>query len=1139
MFRAPRYWLAAFCLLLGAGAAAHAQSAATGEIRGTVTDSSGAVIPNAHVTVTNVETGVTKEFVTNKSGIYDTVSTPTGHYTVTVESQGFDKLVMGPVTLDVTTITMNGKLQVGSTQQQITVTTDVATLLQTESGEQSTTLDEKTMQQLPQTGADWANFTILLPGTSGASSAYGVANPGVGVSVNGGLPFTGNFLSDGGSVTNPHSADVETDTFETVAEVQIETSNFSAQYGIGGAIFNQITKGGTNRFHGAAYEHFQNDALNARSYFDPADQAVPELRFNQFGGSIGGPILKNKMFFYFNYDKTIDNGTASGYVAMPTDQLKGNTPNGAYDLSQLLVRDGNGNPVPVTDGNGNPYVNPCNNQVVYQGQIFDPATQQTVGGSICRMPFANNMIPANRVDPVAKNAIGAGLWANPNQNTSGGINGDYYYRVPSDNPSNRWFGRIDYDFNEKNRLTSSIAVRDQPAFYPAEFPCPIACYSDDTSDYSSQTSDTWTFSSTLVNEFRFSFNRQGSFLIPASLNQGYPAKLGLQYAKADLLPNLNISSNICCDSPYAGTNTIYVQNVYQPSDVVTLIRGKHILHFGGEFIMFEDNSTAWGNVDAGDFNFSGQYTQASLDATGSGNGWADFLLGDVNSWGAANSPLFGGRSKSPQVFIQDDWKIKSNLTLNLGVRYQIQEGWGEVHDRIGDFDPSIPNALSGNLGAMWFAPDVGRKRAQENVYTGVLPRVGFAYSPRTDTVIRGGFGIYTTPWSVDQYGNAKGTGYGFSGNAEDQTNGVTPVTSLSGPGTFYGTATPLPYISASRTRTAYNGQSVNYDDYHTPLTKLYSWSLSVQRELPYSITAEVAYVGKHGSNLQFKGDINQVPVENLGPNDNPSGRPYPQFNSISGSTFNAESNYHALQAQVNKRLANGISFSMAYTWSKFLDDMDVSPFNGEAGYINFQNFHSPSSNYAPSNFDIRNSLKSSVVYQLPFGKGRMYMNQNHYLDAVAGGWQVSAIVITQSGNPFTLVYDGPNNSYSQAGSWYPNLIGSPYPKKKTINEWYDPSAFSVAPNGTFGSFQRNTLRAAGLIDTNMSLGKNFSLIEGVHLQIRADASNVFNHTNFDAPNGNFNDPLDTSTPGRPQGGGAISGTTVPGRNMQLSARFEF
>jgi hypothetical protein len=1135
-------WLIAFGLLLGAGITAHAQSSSTGEIRGTVTDPSGALLPGADVEVVNIATGEQRRFTTNKDGLYDTVSTPNGRYTVTITAPGFERLVLGPITLDIGAITLNGKLSVGSTQQQVTVTADEAAFLRTESGEQSTTLDEKTMQELPQVGQDWANFTILLPGSAGAQSANGVTNPGAGVSLNGGQPYTGNFLSDGGTVTNPHSADVETDTFETVAEVEIDDSNFSAQYGIGGAVFNQVTKGGTNQFHGSLYEHFQNDALDARSYFQDPTQPVPPLKFNQFGGSVGGPILRDKLFVYFNYDKSIDNQNYTGFASMPTDQMKGvNTPSGQFDETQLEPLDSNGNKIPLLDSNNNPIINSCNGAPVYTGQLFDPATQTTVDGQMCRFPFAtDNVIPGSRIDSVAKNILQ--YFPEPNQNVSGGINGDYYYLVPTPYPSTRIFGRIDYDFNSKNRLTSSIAVRDANSPVYTEWKCPVACYHDDTSDYSSQTSDVWTFSSTLVNEARFSFTRQGSFLTPYSLGLNIPSTIGLQYAKANLMPNWSISGDVCCDSLYNGinTNTTYAQNVYQPSDVVTLIRGKHILHFGGEFIMLECNCSPWGNIDAGDFNFSGQYTQASLAASGSGAGWADFLLGDVQSWGASNSQIYGSRQKSPQVFIQDDFKLRPNLTLNLGVRYQIQRGWDEVEGRLGDFDPTILNSVSGTDGAMWFSPANHRTSTQATVYSGVLPRVGFAWSPRTSTVIRGGWGIYTTPWSMDQYGyNSAGEGYLFSGNAQDQTNGITPLTTFDGPGVFYGTNTPLPYIQASRSPTAYNGQSVNYDAYHTPLTLLYSWSLGVQHEFRYGITAEVAYVGKHGANMQFKGDINQVPVQNLSPDDDPSGRPYPQFEGIGGSTFNGVSNYNSLQAQARRRLSRGIAFSAAYTWSKFLDDMDVSPFNGEGGTVNFQNFHDPASNYAPSNFDIRQSLKSSIVYQLPFGKDKQWLNNNRWLDVGIGGWQVSAILIDQSGNPFTATYDGANNSYSQAGSWYPNVVHAAQNIKKSINEWYDPTAYVVAGNGTFGNSRRNSLRAPAVNTINMAMGKDFHLFESAVLQFRADATNVFNHTSFGTPDGNFNDPVNTSTPDRPQGAGTINNTVVGGRSMQVSAHVSF
>src|SRR5216684_7005885 len=297
-------WVLPLLLIFGSGAC-FGQSINAGDIRGTVTDSTGALIPGVTVTVVNVDTGVSKTFTTNQSGLYDTDSIVTGSYTVTFAKDGFQKLVRGPITLQLGFTTVNGELKVGAMTEEVTVTSDVA-LLQTETSEQSTTLVAKSMVELPQVTQDWENFTILLPGATGAtSSAQGSSNPGQLVAVNGNLPYS-NILADGASTTLSHSQNANPATFENVSELQVNTSSCSAQYGIGGIIFNQVTKSGTNRFHGTAYDFFQNDALTAYPFEFGLTKAnglppIPFLRYNNFGGSIGGPILKNKMFFYFNY----------------------------------------------------------------------------------------------------------------------------------------------------------------------------------------------------------------------------------------------------------------------------------------------------------------------------------------------------------------------------------------------------------------------------------------------------------------------------------------------------------------------------------------------------------------------------------------------------------------------------------------------------------------------------------------------------------------------------------------------------------------------------------------------------------------------------------------------------------------------
>src|SRR5580658_9177375 len=400
-------WALAFCFLLGISQPTFSQSRNTGEIRGTVTDTSGAVVAGATVTLSNIDTGETKDFVTNQDGIYDTVSTPAGNYKITFTANGFKKVVLGPFTLNVDVITENASLEVGAVSETVVVTEAGVPLLQTETGHLGTIFESKTISELPQIGAgitgnDWANFNILLPGAAGSPTApssegSGSYNAGDAISINGNLPNYANYLQDGGVVQLPVSNNVDNTLFEAIQEVQVTTSSFSAEYGIGGAVFNQITKSGTNSFHGSAYEFFQNDFLNAAPYF--AVNGVPQkasvLRYDEWGGSIGGPIIKNKLFFYFVRDRIHNNSAASAQVNnTPTlaERGQGTAYPGAYDFSAA------GLPT-----------------------LYDPATTVCTtppppATPVCtRTSFAAentgalagvNAIPASRVDPVASKILG-------------------------------------------------------------------------------------------------------------------------------------------------------------------------------------------------------------------------------------------------------------------------------------------------------------------------------------------------------------------------------------------------------------------------------------------------------------------------------------------------------------------------------------------------------------------------------------------------------------------------------------------------------------------------------------------------------------------------------------------------------------
>ncbi len=1076
------------------------QNTNSGDIRGTVTDSSGAVVPGVTVTVLNVDNGISKDLVTNQDGLYDTGSILLGTYKITFAGQGFSQLVREGISLPVGLTTVNGVLRIGGATEQVVVNTDVP-LLKTETGDQSTTLEAKSMAQLPNVGQDWQNFALTLPGSSG----LGVNAGGQVASFNGNLPYN-SMLADGATTTLSHSSNSDVSIFETVQEVQISTSSFSAQYGIGGAIFNQISKGGTNSWHGAAYEYFQNDALNAASYAFShltRKQAVGFQRYNNFGGSIGGPILKNKMFFYFNYDQSIIHGGAStGYVTVPTAAMR------------------------AGDFTGQPL-------------LYDPATTQLVGGKIVRTSFATeygngNKIPAARIDKVAA-AIQA-YYPAPNVPgttlSTGQVQNNFFYNTPNSNPLKKYFGRFDYDISANNRLTMSDTQRDNPATYLNQNTCPVNCQTGDVDSNNAQVSDVWNINASTINEARMGFTSQLNYFTPFSIGQGYPAKLGLQFAKADVFPDVRVGST-CCYELTPASNAVYKEMVFDPSDVVTMIRGKHVLHFGGEFLFYRDDSTAWGNTNGATLGYTGAYTRSTQGDTASGLSYADFLLGQTNSWSANVTPEYGGRQKSPQMFVQDDIKLRPNLTVNLGLRYQIQNGWHEVKGNEATFDPTIQNTKSNSLGAAWYGSTHanGRNSLQANVYTVILPRVGLSYQVHPKTVVRGGFGIYSYNWSLDTYGSGMGGAFGSKGGVADQTNGITPVVILSS------TGTNLPFVAATTDPTAYNGQNFNYNQYHTPVPKIYQWNAGVQQELGTNMVAEISYVASHGFDLNFPVNINQVPESKLSANDSPSGRPYPQYQGLGGSTNNAISNYNSLQTTIRKRMTSGIGFDFNYTWSHFLDDQDSSGWGGRGGGQPYQNAYDPHANYGNSNFDVRNAFKGRVVWELPVGKGRRFLNDNFLLDAALGGWQASSTLDIQSGVPFTVFAN--NNTNAQAGNQYPNQIGDPHLANRSINHWFNEGAFVQPAAYTFGNVHRNSLTGPNLQNINGSLGKVFHIWEATQLQIRADATNVINHPGFGTPNGGLTAGGAGSGGVFATGTSTIRGVAVGGRTIQLGARLSF
>jgi Carboxypeptidase regulatory-like domain len=1107
-------------LLALCASAAFGQATNSADVTGTVTDSTGAVIPGVNIAIKDLDKGTEQDIVSNGAGNYDSGPiVANDRFTITFSKEGFGSLQRGPMTLEVGITGMNVQLAVGQSAQQVVVNTE-APLLETETSELSSTLPTETLQTLPQTGTpDWQSFLVLLPGTSGNGSTS-TSNPGMGsLAANGSMPFSTAML-DGSTISSPMSDNViNTPIFDIIAEVKMSDSNFSAQYGTGGIIFNQISKGGSNTFHGMAYDYFQNTDLNAATY-GFGFGSVPVIHWNDYGFQVSGPVIKNKFFLFLDWDRRIQHGAGSvGFATLPTSAMT----SGDFTASGLPI-------------------------------LYDPtaSTVDTSSGLLTRPTFiseyGSNKIPSGLIDPVAKNI--AALFPTLPSTTAFATN-DYEYATPAAiTDEQKWFGRFDANPTSKDHIDGSSAYNyPDPLQVTASIVYPINALVIDVENMSAQVSEVHTFSSRTINEARTGWMAEYDLLTSPTLGENWPQKLSMQYSKANIFPTINISG-VYQLSPELHAN--YRENIFSESDVVTMIRGRHSLHLGGEIDAFRADSTAWGNINSGTFGFTGVYTAGATPSSplpGTGAAYADFLLGDVNNWSASVTPDWYGRLKDPALFVQDDWKVSPKLTVNLGLRWEGRTGWSDPTNNERSFDTTIINPATGAGGGMWYAATHtnGRTRLEQDQWNNWLPRVGAAYQFGTKTVVRGGFGMYTFPWNTDNYAANYMNAYGSSGAEADTTGNVEPVAFLGGTGNenpqgAYGSSVNSLYVSSPTTPQGYNGQPVDYVPYDQGIPRLLNWNATVQRQLTGSMMAEVGYVGSHSYNLIYNNDLDQVPASELEPNvNNFSSRPYPEYQAVIGFNTQATSVYNALQAQLERRMANGLMFNFNYTWSHMTDDQDSSGWGSEEGTSVFQNSYVPSSNWGAANFDVRNMFKAYGIYDLPFGTGRRYLNNDKALDEAIGGWTMSLTFIGQGGHPFTPIMLV-NDSYAsspQAGTvngvgdfaWYPNQIGNPKAagSSGTLNEWFNVDAFQEPTPGTLGNNHRNDVYGPGLHVINGSLHKNFPIFERVNFDFAVNATNLINHPSFANPDTDI-------APGHHA---QITSTTEGGRTVELVGKIIF
>ncbi len=1120
------------CLLLVATLTtgfAFAQNANTGEIKGTVQDSTGAVVEGVKVTITNVNTGFTTVSTTNSAGIYDVPSLPTGPYILTFSKAGFKDLVRKGVTLEVQTVGIDATLQVGNTTESVTVTAE-APLLETETSDQRVNLSAEAIRTAPIVGTDWRNEMVqLIPGVNNGGGA-GEAN-GQGVGVNGTQGYNVQFLSDGGIATAPRDYNGSNYymPLDSIGELSVNSANAPAQYGNGLVSINVITKSGTNQWHGSAYESIQNTSFNSRGYFNSTGPKAVE-HWNTYGGSVGGPVIKNKLFFFFNYQRNPASTPNSATYSYPTAAAQAGNFFG-YNFPQT----GQAAPTGTAfDSAGHLIATP--DAVALKMQTYFPGS--SARGWIAGCPGPVNPSPGNpQTCPATSNFIFNGT--SPSTNT--------------------WYtGKADYNLSSKQRLSFSFNYLPTTSSYvPADplFPNDAtATEQGKTKNLLGQVSYVFTISPTMLNEFRVSGSRELDKYAPPSLGHNAPATLGLQPTYGTNSP-ANIFPSVTIDQGFGGgamalgagqysqglpgpggngnIDAVLGQGIYTVGDILTLVHGKHTIKVGGEYDRLYQNYTSWGDLDSGHFLFNGSVT---------GIPYADFLAGDVYGWYVSEAIPTSSHQWTSAVFGSDDIKVSSHLTLNLGLRWQMQSGWGVKNNLFGVFDPFLPNP-DGGKGAILFGGQsdllyggttANLKTIQNGDYKEFAPRLGLAWSPRSSWVFRASYGIFDAPRDAENYtDNAIGLGLNPHQVGPNGYNpGVAAFKLAAGPPA--GTKVVFPTLQ-TLSPTINNFGFTAYYPRNMPTVYVQQSIIGVQHDFAGGILLDTSYVYTRGKNLNFATDINQDPPSQFTCSGYNCGAPNPVFNNIIAQIYTGWSNYNALQARLQKRMSNGLNFQVNYAWSKSLD---TGTGNGHGSGVDiYQNAFSPAANYGPSNFNVKHTLVGSVVYEVPFGRGRQH-SLGGIADQVIGGWTVSSLFQWHTGAPFTPVIQGSVasgiNPGMRAGTLFPNQVGDPNVSNQTINHWFNPAAYTNPAPGTFGNVRRNSLVGPRFSNVNISIAKEFPIREAMGLEIRANAYNAFNHINFGNPDANVGDSgaADNSS-------GKISSVIGSARIIELGAHFRF
>ncbi|MGA2736421.1 MAG: TonB-dependent receptor [Bryobacteraceae bacterium] len=1013
--------------ILLAAASLYAQST-RGSIGGQITDAAKKPVSGAAVTLVNQETNKKHTTVSGPQGDFLVTLLDAGTYRLQVDAPSFRPHVQDLV-LDLNQeIRVEVPLLPGKTTEQVTVSAK-RSLLRTDSATVGGVIDTGQVQGLPLDGRDFYELSLLLPGVVPAAEGSAASVRGsFAININGAREDANDFLLDGVFNGDPKLNGVAvTPPVDAVREFEVLSSTYDASFGRnGGGQINVVLRSGGNQFHGTAYEFFRNAVFDARNYFAPSDTPAPQDQRNQFGGTLGGPIRKDRTFFFADYQGTRDSTGITQVTNVPT----------------LAERSGN------------------------FSQSALPAIDPYTGA-----PFPNNIIPSAYLDPTGS-AIAA-LYPLPNRNV---LNQNYVSSPNGRMRDDNFDVRVDHTLAPSSQLTFRYSFGDGTLFEPftgPSFPL-VPGYGDNvpTRDQNAMIAETHVFTPTLLNEIRAGFDRVSEGVYQQDIGDNINSQVGLPTISTNPRDfGLSLIS-VTGFSPIGDEDNNpqhSTSNIYQLNDILTWVHGRHQAKFGADYRITQQN--AYRDIEARGFiDFLGDIT---------GNALEELLLGLPTDSGVAtlDNPEHL-RTHSYNFFANDTWRVRPNLTLILGLRYEFNSPPVDAQNHANLYDLATQTLVPVGTDGM---PRGGYVPDRDNF----APRVGLAWTPAWSprTVVRTGYGVY-----YDQSSLAPGEGLYFSPpyfnlNVYYPISATQPLL-LSNP---FPSNFPYPYPPSAL---------AFQPNLHTPYVQ--QWNFNVEHSLGGSRMIEIGYVGSKGTDLIGARDFNQPP-----PSTNPYfERPLPQFADIDLLESNRNSSYNSLQARFEQRLNFGLSLLASYTFAKSIDN-DSSFFSSD-GDSNFpQDSYDLRAERGLSNFDVRQRFVASYGYDLPFGKASRWLR----------GWQTFGILQFQTGQPFTvdLLADDDNSntgidSLGFGANDRPNVVGDPRLSNPSANEWFNTAAFAIPPYGSFGNSGRNTVTGPGMATVDLSLVKNTVIRERATVQFRIEGFNVLNHTNFSLPDNFIGSP---------------------------------